>query len=180
MAVQHRTVAPAATITPTTVLSAAAGAVPPGFWTAGSGEPVTGDAVAVFLEAVAARLARDGWTRVIEETPASVGEIAPEASTKSLLRHLIDLARDAFGEDRGPLTLYIAMLRTSRSTAGDSDVMAVADRVLDLVVQARTGVERARAMSWSGRLGRTADDVAGLLAAGAEYARTHGLSEVAS
>ncbi|MGW6741677.1 DUF6197 family protein [Streptomyces sp. NPDC055025] len=151
------------------------------FWVGRSGELAAGPSVAIFLDAVAERLTLDGWARTYDtqdEVSTASLAVASDASIRSMLRQLIGFFVEEFGSRREPLTLWSAMSRTSAGRFGDTDLLAVGDRILDAIVQARTGSDRAQSGAWSERLGRTHDEITELLAAGAEFARTYGPSGV--
>jgi hypothetical protein len=71
-------------------------------------------------------------------------------------------------------SVFTALRHVGESDDGDSDTRDIACEALTLLIQAHTGSPTARAMPWSERLGRTHADIAALLTAGAEFARTYG------
>ncbi|MFF9631762.1 DUF6197 family protein [Streptomyces fradiae] len=146
-------------------------------WTGMSGETVTGAAVARHLDTVADLLARHGWVRSYSDTDSDGVDIADDESmtVKDMLRTVLRIARTLVSVGDPRLTLWSAMKQASRSDFSDSDTHRVAERVLDALIKARTGGSGYVSHdSWSERVGRTRDDIAALLAAGADLAHQHG------
>ncbi|AJF70435.1 DUF6197 family protein [Streptomyces vietnamensis] len=143
-------------------------------WTGASGEESTGESVARHLEAAAALLETDGWTRTSTYTsPASTKLPAIESmSTQAMVREVLRAIREETAP--GPRTLSVALDHTARGEDGDTDTRDVAYQVLNRVVRALTGHDQAHATAWTERLHRTREDVLDLLAAGARFARTYG------
>ncbi|MFJ3817780.1 hypothetical protein [Streptomyces sp. NPDC090056] len=144
-------------------------------WTGASGEETTGESVARHLEAAAALLEADGWTRVVHHGPETGVELPAieSMSTEDMLHEVLRAVRE---ETAGlaPRTLAVALDHAARGETGDCDTRDVSYDVLSRVVRALTGHEQARATAWAERLHRTHQDVADLLAAGARFARTYG------
>ncbi|MFI8916525.1 hypothetical protein ACIGW4_33625 [Streptomyces sp. NPDC053513] len=143
-------------------------------WTGASGEESTGESVARHLEAAAALLEADGWSRTSTYTsPASTKLPAIESmSTQAMVREVLLAVREETAP--GPRTLSVALDQAARGGNGDTDTRDVAYQVLNGVVRALTGHDQALATAWTERLHRTREDVLDLLAAGACFARTYG------
>ncbi|MFJ5142742.1 hypothetical protein [Streptomyces sp. NPDC088707] len=162
-------------------LTQAAGLIKDSFrpvWTGPSGEESTGEAVALHMEATIALLDKDGWIPTYNHgTDWSRGaDLTTDDSmtAEDMLRLLLRLVRDEI-DDVPQRTLPTALRHVGEACEhGDTDTAHIALTVLDLLVQARTGSDTARATPWSERLHRTHADVALLLTAGARFARVHG------
>lgn len=165
-------IAPTPTEYPTPTTPAALIAGVPRFWFGPSGELVSGASVAAHLEATLALLSRDGWVRDYEHDSSTPDlNVADDASTKSMLRQLLALARDVFGSGDKRLTLTVALYRARSEGAGDDDTWAVAIRILEAILRARTGALTARYDAWAGKLGRTEEQVVELLGEAVTLAR---------
>lgn len=146
-------------------------------WIGPSGEESTGAAVARHLDATLALLEKEGWARAynIDGTPSPDLPADDDSMTvKAMLKSLLRLVRDEISSDVMQRTLFTALRHVGESDDGDTDTRDIAGEVLTLVIRAHTGSPTARAMAWSERLGRTHADIAALLTAGAEFARTYG------
>lgn len=143
----------------------------PGFWIGHSGEEVRGSDVATHLEATLALLEKRGWTRTPHDPTPELPEVDENASVKALLHSLWKWGRTLVG-DTGPLTLAIAMIQ-ARGKAGDQDTNAVADRLMNALVAARTGQPFAQHNAWAEKKSRTWDEIRDLLTAAASIARSH-------
>ncbi|MFC8765112.1 hypothetical protein ACFUAG_30950 [Streptomyces sp. NPDC057193] len=143
-------------------------------WTGASGEESTGASVARHLEAAAALLETDGWTRTYHHGPAPSTELPAieSMSTQEMVREVLLAVREESAA--APRTLSTALDHAARGGDGDADTRDVAYEVLTLVVRALTGHDQARATAWAERLHRTHQDVTALLAAGAPFARAYG------
>ncbi|MFE6713986.1 hypothetical protein [Streptomyces sp. NPDC057695] len=143
-------------------------------WTGASGEESTGESVARHLEAAAALLETDGWTRTCNYGPDANAELPAieSMSTQAMVREVLLAVREETAP--GPRTLSVSLDHASRGEDGDSDTRDVAYQVLNRVVRALTGHDQALATAWTERLHRTREDVLDLLAAGARFARTYG------
>jgi len=134
-------------------------------WRGLSGEIVTGADAAHHLESVLALLDKRGWTRTSAE---------PELDESAGLRDVIkSLVRFLYGPVRGPLTVDEAMLLVPAED-GDDDSRLAAKRCMESVLRMRTGATHADPGSWSERRGRTFEEVRGLLAEAAAFAREYG------
>ncbi|MFE2383176.1 DUF6197 family protein [Streptomyces misionensis] len=147
-------------------------------WVGPSGEESSGEAVARHLEATIALLEKDGWIRAYDSSKdwSAGAALADDDSMtiKAMLRALIRFVRVEIGTDP-QRTLGTALRHVGEAgTHGDTDTAHVADFVLDLVIQAHTGSDSARATPWSERQHRTLADITALLTAGARFARTYG------
>lgn len=146
-------------------------------WTGPSGEESSGEAVARRMEATIALLDKDGWIRIYDSGAEwSAGKnLADDESTtvKAMLRQLIRLVRDELGSD-SRRTLFTALRHVGEREHGDADTRSISESVLDLVIQAHTGSDSARATPWSERQHRTHADITALLNAGARFARAYG------
>ncbi|MDH2392990.1 hypothetical protein QCN29_30280 [Streptomyces sp. HNM0663] len=147
-------------------------------WIGPSGEESSGEAVARHLEATIALLDKDGWIRAYHYGKGwSAGaDLADDDSmtVKAMVRVLLRFVRDESGT--GPQrTLSTALRHVGEDGGhGDTDTASIGSDVLDLVIQAHTGSDSARATPWSERQHRTHADVTALLTAGARFARTYG------
>ncbi|MFF3505388.1 hypothetical protein [Streptomyces sp. NPDC003247] len=152
-------------------------------WIGPSGEESSGEAVARHLEATIALLDKDGWVRAYNHGKDwSTGvDLADDDSmtVKAMVRALVRFVRDESGTDP-QRTLYTALRHVGEDGGhGDTDTAYVAGCVLDLVVQAHTGSDFARATPWSERQHRTHADITALLTASARFARTYGSAAAA-
>ncbi|MGW7617390.1 DUF6197 family protein [Streptomyces antimycoticus] len=143
------------------------------FWTGRSGEQVTGEETARHLDATLALLERDGWVRNYGNDDQDVEMPAEDASVKTMLRQLFHVIRDAIGTDKRH-TLSVAVYQVAGSDNGDDDTWVAAERVLDVIMRARTGARTASYSAWASKIGRTWEEVADLLAEAAKFARTYG------
>lgn len=152
------------------VTQAAAGKIAsrPNFWTGYSGETITGQEAADFLDATRQVLENTGWTRSYVDDDPEMPDLDESMSVKAMLITLWRYARQAFGRP-GALTLFSAMLRVD-----NDDARTIARRVLDALVTAHTGTPTAQSSAWAERTTRTWEEVQGLLTAGADFARIHG------
>ena len=154
-------------------------------WIGPSGEESSGEAVARHLEATIALLEKDGWIRAYNynRDRSSGADLADDDSmtVKAMLRALIRFVRDESGTAAPQRTLATALRHVGEDGIhGDTDTAIVAGYVLDRVIQAHTGSDSARAVSWSERQHRTHADITALLTAGARFARTYGPSQDAA
>ncbi|MDJ1645161.1 DUF6197 family protein [Streptomyces pakalii] len=157
-------------------------------WTGPSGEESSGEAVARHLEATAALLDEDGWSRVTtyyrDQDKDRTGDANPaddeSLTVKQMIRAVLRFLHDDIGLDLDPRrTLDTALRHVGEDDAlggTDTDTGIVAGHVLDRLIQALTGSASARATAWSERQHRTHADITALLTAGARFARTHGPS----
>ncbi|MFJ1751168.1 hypothetical protein ACIOJD_33810 [Streptomyces sp. NPDC088116] len=148
-------------------------------WVGPSGEESSGEAVARHLDATIALLDKDGWVRAYDygkNWSTTGADLADDDSmtVKAMLRALLRFVRD--DSDNDPCRTLATALRHVGEDGGhgDTDTAYVAGCALDLVVQAHTGSDSARATPWSERQHRTHADITALLTAGARLARTHG------
>ncbi|WP_328380684.1 hypothetical protein OHB13_38270 (plasmid) [Streptomyces sp. NBC_00440] len=148
-------------------------------WVGPSGEQVTGEQVACHLEATRALLDRDGWVRTYTSVATSADRTGDETAVTDRLSEVLHLVRNAFGPGDLRWPLYSALLEISASADGDGDTKCVAGLVLDLVIQTHTGSDTAKAIAWSERMHRTAEDITALLMAGARFARAYGPGVIA-
>ncbi|MFF2308537.1 hypothetical protein ACFVVP_39310 [Streptomyces sp. NPDC058128] len=149
-------------------------------WVGPSGEESTGEAVARHMEATIALLDKDGWIRTYDHSADwSKGEdLATDDSmtAEDMLRLLLRLVSDEVG-NVPQRNLPTALRHVGEACEhGDTDTAHIATTVLDLIIQARTGSDTARATPWSERQHRTHTDIAFLLTAGARFARAYGPS----
>lgn len=144
-------------------------------WTGASGEESTGASVARHLEAAAALLETDGWTRTYHHGPAPSTEppAIESMSTEEMVREVLREVREETAAT-APRTLSVALDHAANGQDGDGDTRYVAFEVLNLLIRALTGHDQAFATSWAERLHRTHQDVTTLLAVGARFARTYG------
>jgi hypothetical protein len=143
------------------------------FWTGRSGEQVTGEQAARHIDATLALLERDGWVRNYRTDDPDI-EIPDEtASVKTMIRQLFRVLRDVVGADRR-CTLSVAVYNVASGDNGDDDTWVVAERVLDVIMRARTGSTTACSSTWASKLGRTWEEVSELLVEAAKFARTYG------
>ncbi|MGQ4466928.1 hypothetical protein ACN6LC_007208 [Streptomyces violaceoruber] len=154
-------------------------------WIGPSGEESSGETVARHLEATIALLDKDGWIRAYRYgngSSASANLADDDSMTvKAMLRALIRFVRDESGTAAPQRTLATALRHVGEDGIhGDTDTAIVAGYVLDRVIQAHTGSDSARAVSWSERQHRTHADITALLTAGARLARTYGPGAVGS
>ncbi|MYU20798.1 hypothetical protein [Streptomyces sp. SID8352] len=140
----------------------------PDFWIGYSGETISGQEVADFLNATRTVLEKTGWTRSYTDSDPDLPEPDESMTLKAMILTLWRYARQALSQ-QGPLTLNFGMHQVD-----NSDAHRVADRVLDSLVAAHTGTPTAQATAWAGRTTRTWDEVRNLLTAGADLARAHG------
>ncbi|MFF5893839.1 hypothetical protein ACFY72_34485 [Streptomyces globisporus] len=172
---------PAAVFTEATLHKAAQN--PEVGWTGPSGEESSGESVARHLEATAALLDKDGWSRVYtpyfrdgDQTSGTSPADDESLTVKQMVRALLRFIHDDTDVDLRR-TLSCALWHVGGDTGpGDSDTALVADRVLDRLVQTHTGTASAYASAWSQRQHRTYADITALLGAGARFARTYGPS----
>lgn len=143
----------------------------PGFWIGHSGEEVSGSDVATHLEATLALLEKRGWARTPHDPTPELPTADENTTVKALLLDLLKAARSLVA-DHGPLTLGIAMIQ-ARGKAGDQDTEAVADRLMNALVAARTGQPFAQHNAWAEKKSRTWDEIRDLLTAAASIARNH-------
>jgi len=147
---------------------------PERMWFAPSGLPVSGEEAARHLEAVLDLLERKGWQRELDtdEGLDDPGDLDESAPVPHMLRHLIrmltSVIRYEYFSAPAGLVLWQAMGRVG------PDVKSVSGRCLDLVLRAHTGAPSANHGLWSGREGRTFDEVRDLLVTGAAFAREYG------
>ncbi|URM90398.1 hypothetical protein LUW75_10780 [Streptomyces sp. MRC013] len=143
----------------------------PRSWIGHSGETITGPEVAAHLDAVADLLTTAGWVRTYTDTTDRITIPDPEGmSVPAMLRTLLRTARQLLGRDDPRRTLWSAMYQT-----GDTDTAHVAGNVLAAILRARTGASGPVSYtSWAERPHRTGDDIAQLLATGADLAHQHG------
>lgn len=143
----------------------------PDIWTGMSGETVTGVAVARHLDTVADLLARHGWVRSYGDTDSDGVDIADDESmtVKDMLRTVLRYLTEP-GDQR--LNFTDAMCKATATS--DFDTRDAAEKVLNVVLRARTGARFPSCHAWAGRADRTWDDIAALLAAGADLAHQHG------
>ncbi|MFF5788582.1 hypothetical protein ACFY8P_26915 [Streptomyces sp. NPDC012693] len=108
-------------------------------WTGASGEESTGASVARHLEAAAALLETDGWTRTYHHGPAPSTELPAieSMSTQEMVREVLIAVREESAV--APRTLSTALDHAARGGDGDADTRDVAYEVLSLVVRALTG-----------------------------------------
>ncbi|AJP04768.1 hypothetical protein TU94_28305 [Streptomyces cyaneogriseus subsp. noncyanogenus] len=139
------------------------------FWVGHSGETIPGSEVADYLDALRELLETRGWVPSYRGDDSELPELDESLSLKAMLLSAWRHVREALGPDRGPITLTGARVQVD---GGDADV--VGGRVLDALVAGLTGVRTAHATAWVARKGRTWDEVRDLLAAAADFARTHG------
>lgn len=144
-------------------------------WRGPSGENVNGEAAARHLEATAALLERDGWTRVYDTTGPTAEEPAPgDSSTlRERFAWIFRVVRSEY--DSNPArTLGVALLAVSNSASGDADTESAAEAVLRAVLRARTGARYVQLSAWASRLNRTWPQVRDLLTEAAAVAREFG------
>jgi hypothetical protein len=154
---------------------------PEELWFASSGLLVTGEEVVRHLNAAMVLLDRRGWRRdygMDDDGPEDPGDVDESASMTDMVRYLVRLVTrivryEYFSESRA-LTFGLAMWQVDR------DVEWVAARCLNLVLRARTGAPSANYSQWSGRAGRTLDEIRVLVAQASEFARAYGPKEVAA
>ncbi|MFJ9855279.1 hypothetical protein [Streptomyces sp. NPDC101150] len=147
-------------------------------WTGPSGEESSGEAVARHLEAAIALLDKDGWVRTYNygKDWSNGADLADDDSmtVKAMVRALLRFVRDESGTDP-QRTLSTALRHVGEDGGhGDTDTAYAAGFVLDLVIQAHTGSDSARATPWSERQHRTHVDITALITAGARFARAYG------
>lgn len=147
-------------------------------WTGPSGEESSGEAVARHLEATSALLDKDGWLRVYDygKDWSNGADLADDDSmtVKAMVRALLRFVRDE-SATVPQRTLSTALRHVGEAGGhGDTDTAYIAGGVLDLLIQAHTGSESARATPWSERQHRTHADITALLTAGARFARVYG------
>lgn len=141
----------------------------PAFWVGYSGETITGAETADFLHACREVLEKRGWGRRRQDDDPEFPHLDESLSVKQMVLAMWRYAREALGQDPGPLTLHWAKFEVD-----DRDAGSVAYAVLDALVAAHTGTRTAQAAAWADRPARTWDEVRSLLDAAAEFARTHG------
>ncbi|MEU1407845.1 hypothetical protein ABZ471_36910 [Streptomyces sp. NPDC005728] len=145
-------------------------------WTGLSGEESSGEAVARHLDATIILLDTDGWLRIHDNGKGWSTVAGPDddsMTVEDMLRALLRVVRDEIGTDPRR-TLSTALRHVAESSDGDPDTDHIAHAVLDLIIQAHTGVNSARAVPWAERLTRTHADITALLTAGARFARAYG------
>ncbi|MFI0012496.1 DUF6197 family protein [Streptomyces globisporus] len=157
-------------------------------WTGPSGEESSGEAVARHLEATAALLDKDGWSRVTtyfrDRDQGRTSDASPaydeSLTVKQMVRAVLRFLHDDIGPGLDPRrTLDTALRHVGEDDAHggtDADTATLAGHVLDRLIQAHTGSASARATAWSERQHRTHADITALLTAGARFARSHGPS----
>lgn len=148
-------------------------------WQGYSGETVTGDEVATFLDATRALLERKkqwtgGRTSGADDEGTPFDDITEDTNTRGMVRRFLAWLREEILDDQRIDSVWWAMATVVDSPAGDGDTRVVADRCLDLIIRARTGACSASVRAWEGRRGRTFADVVELLETAALFARLHG------
>lgn len=148
-------------------------------WHGPSGETVPGTDTARHLEATLTLLNKRGWHRTTtSDTEDNPNPLANADDTWPVKRLLLGLARVVATElsswGHGPLTLSLALSEISYTADGDDDTEATARNCIQAVLRLRTGARHPSLIAWSGKRGRTFDEVRDLLVEAAEFARTHG------
>lgn len=144
------------------------------FWTGHSGEVTTGAQLAHYLDTVNEILDSNGWVRVYADSTVDLPGDTSSMSLTDMVRKLYYAIREQLAPSDKRLTFFGALLRACDGGAGDADTRYIAERVLDVIVRARTGSTQAMHGAWVEKLGRTADEVRGLLASASEFARLYG------
>lgn len=144
------------------------------FWTGSSGETTTGAQLAHYLDTINEILDRDGWIRVYTDSTVDLPGDTSAMSLTAMVRKLYQAIHEEIAPNGKRRVLYSAMTEAIRQDAGDKDMERVAERVLDVIVRARTGSDQAMHGYWVEKLGRTADEVRDLLSTASEFARLYG------
>ncbi|PJE97156.1 hypothetical protein CUT44_14345 [Streptomyces carminius] len=152
-------------------------------WRGRSGEVVPGADAAHHLEAVRSLLDKRGWSRTVgsgsdeEETEDGTHPLAGADESWTVKRLLLGLIRAVVEEmswTPAPPTLNGALDAVSRTADGDADTETVAGRCIEAVLRLRTGARYPSLIAWSGKRGRTYEEICEVLTEAAAFARTHG------
>ncbi|MGP4114687.1 DUF6197 family protein [Streptomyces sp. 4N509B] len=122
----------------------------------------------------------DSWRQTVARRADAwrlwTGHSGEVLSGQEVADHLVRARKHIVSRGWNPNTglgIYSALAATSPNT-NDIDTRHAASRLLDLILQARTGVEHADYEAWAARESQTISDVLTLLDTAAGFAREHG------
>lgn len=139
-------------------------------WRSSSGEPLTGEDIAHRLDLTLRMLEQRGWsTDYAGRTQMALANLS---------RTLDAIETDRELPESEPIPTSLSLSDALWQADGDGDTYRAAEKCLELIIRARTGVSyEVQYRAWESKRNRTFTDIHGLLTTTAIFARRYGPRE---